>query len=150
MGQRRILMSQEELQRYHVLSKAIEGRMSALDAAGILYLSRRQVFRLKAKVMVYGPEGIIHGNRGRGPVLCNIDSYINRTHTIPPLFVQDQAGYASKPFLPRNEGSVTQSTYHGLRRQGTDCNKGSVGPGSTKLSCLYPFLFYTTSVSRRK
>lgn len=51
MGQRRILMSQEELQRYHVLSKAIEGRMSALDAAGILYLSRRQVFRLKAKVV---------------------------------------------------------------------------------------------------
>jgi hypothetical protein len=54
---------------------------------------------------------------------------------------QDQAGYASKPILPRNKGSDTQSTYHGLRRQGTDCNKGLVDPGSIKLSCLYPITY---------
>ncbi|MDP2755606.1 MAG: ISNCY family transposase [Nitrospirota bacterium] len=82
MGQRRILMSQEELQRYHVLSKAIEGRMSALDAAGILYLSRRQVFRLKAKVMVYGPEGIIHGNRGREPATTKSEKLLEEIRNL--------------------------------------------------------------------
>ncbi|MCX5720056.1 MAG: hypothetical protein NT055_08910, partial [Nitrospirae bacterium] len=30
---------------------------------------------------------------------------------------------------------------HGLRRQGTDCNKGLVDPGSIKLSCLYPITY---------
>jgi hypothetical protein len=32
----------------------------------------------------------------------------------------------SKPILLRNKGSYTQSTYHGLRRQGTDYSQGSV------------------------
>lgn len=68
MGQRKFLMSQKELQRYHVMSKILEGRMSTLDAAESLNLSRRQVFRIKAKVIASGPEGIIHGNRGRVPV----------------------------------------------------------------------------------
>jgi len=68
MGQKRFLMSQKELQRYHVISKAVEGRMTALEVAESLNLSTRQVFRLKAKVMAYGPEGAIHGNRGRQPV----------------------------------------------------------------------------------
>jgi len=38
-----------------------------LDAAESLNLSRRQVFRIKAKVVASGPEGILHGNRGRQP-----------------------------------------------------------------------------------
>lgn len=68
MGQRKFLMSQKELQRYHVMSKVLEGRMTTLDAAESLNLSTRQVFRLKAKVVASGPEGVIHGNRGRVPV----------------------------------------------------------------------------------
>lgn len=68
MGQGKFLMSQKELQRYHVMSKVLEGRMTTLEAAESLNLSTRQVFRVKAKVVASGPEGIIHGNRGRQPV----------------------------------------------------------------------------------
>ncbi|MEW6163283.1 MAG: ISNCY family transposase [Nitrospirota bacterium] len=68
MGQKRFLMSQRELQRYHVINKVVEGRMTTLEAAESLNLSRRQVFRLKTKVVASGPEGIIHGNRGRVPI----------------------------------------------------------------------------------
>jgi hypothetical protein len=68
MGQGKFLMSQKELQRYHVMSKVLEGRMTTLDAAESLNLSRRQVFRIKAKVIASGPEGVIHGNRGKVPV----------------------------------------------------------------------------------
>jgi len=54
MGQKRFLMSQKELQRYHVMSKILEGRMTTLEAAESLNLSKRQVFRLKAKVVALG------------------------------------------------------------------------------------------------
>jgi transposase len=67
MDQKRFLMSQRELHRYHVISKAIEGRMSTREAAEMLRLSQRQVFRQKAKIVASGPQGIIHGNRGRSP-----------------------------------------------------------------------------------
>lgn len=47
MEQRRFLMSQKELQRYHVISKTIEGKMNTREAAELLRLSERQVFRQK-------------------------------------------------------------------------------------------------------
>jgi len=39
MDQKRFLMSQRELHRYHVISKAIEGKMSTRKAAEMLRLS---------------------------------------------------------------------------------------------------------------
>ena len=67
MGQERFLMSQKELQRYHVINKVLEGRQTTLEAAGSLGLSRRQVFRLKTRVKEMGAEGLMHDNRGRPP-----------------------------------------------------------------------------------
>jgi hypothetical protein len=69
MGQKRFLMSQRELQRYHVVKKLIEGEITTKDAASALNLSRRQIFRLKAKVIDADMVGVIHGNRGRSPVI---------------------------------------------------------------------------------
>lgn len=67
MGQERYLMSQRDLQRYQVISKAVEGRMSISEAATALSLSERQILRLKARVREFGATGILHGNRGRTP-----------------------------------------------------------------------------------
>lgn len=69
MGQKRYLMSQEELQRYHVLSKVLEGRITTVEAAAHLGLSRRHLFRLKAKMAAADIGGVIHGNRGRSPAI---------------------------------------------------------------------------------
>jgi len=44
---------------------------------------------------------------------------------------------------------MTQSTYHGLRRQGTDCTKGSETQEVVSSPAL-PFSFYSTFVCRRK
>lgn len=82
MEQGRFLMSQKELQRYHVVSKTIDGRMSTGEAAGILGLSQRQVFRQKAKIKVLGPQGIIHGNRGRSPATKKPEDLMERIRQI--------------------------------------------------------------------
>jgi hypothetical protein len=69
MGQKRFLMSHKELQRYHVINKVIEGRINTTEASKSLGLSRRQIFRLKAKVLIEEIQGVIHGNRGRPPLI---------------------------------------------------------------------------------
>ena len=63
---------------------------------------------------------------------------------------QDQAGRASKPILLRNKGSYTQLTYHGFRRQGTDCTQDSMAQEVVSSPAFILILFYSTSVGRRK
>ncbi|MFN3740951.1 MAG: hypothetical protein ACK4TF_09840, partial [Thermodesulfovibrionales bacterium] len=60
-------------------------------------------------------------------ILGDINADKEITHTSTSLNnLLDKAGDASQPILHGNEGSVTQSTYHGFGRQGTDSFKGSL------------------------
>ncbi|MDI3481779.1 MAG: hypothetical protein PWQ97_1434, partial [Tepidanaerobacteraceae bacterium] len=65
-------MSQTELKRVLVLQKVLDGKMIIREAALVLGLSERQVYRLKARLQSQGPASLAHGNRGRKPA-----------HTIP-------------------------------------------------------------------
>ena len=42
-----VILSQKELQRMRVIEKAVDGRLSVREAAGLLQRSERQVQRLK-------------------------------------------------------------------------------------------------------
>lgn len=53
-----------------------------------------------------------------------------------------KAGEASRPILHSDEGSLTQSTYDGYGRQGTDSSKGSKTQGNWS-SPAFPPLRYT-------
>lgn len=75
-------MSQRELQRYQVISKTIEGAMSTGEAAQVLGLSQRQVFRQKAKVTALGPQGLIHGNRGRSPATTKPEELMQKVRQL--------------------------------------------------------------------
>lgn len=66
-GEEHYVMSQEQLNRYHVVSMVIDGRMTVSEAAESLGLSERQIFRLKKGVMIEGPSFLIHKNTGRRP-----------------------------------------------------------------------------------
>ncbi|MEO0070520.1 MAG: ISNCY family transposase [candidate division WOR-3 bacterium] len=55
------------MDRLQVLTRTFDN-LTAASAAKILDLSPRQVFRLKARLRQLGPEGIVHGNRGRTPI----------------------------------------------------------------------------------
>lgn len=58
-------MSERELNRIEVLSQMAQGRMTAVTAANVLGLSRRQVHRLLKTFQADGPVAIRHKARGR-------------------------------------------------------------------------------------
>jgi len=60
-------MSQKELARYRVLTLVLEGQLPLQDASEHLGLSLRHTRRLKRRVHDSGPEGLLHGNRGKSP-----------------------------------------------------------------------------------
>jgi transposase len=65
MGMGWVVMSERELNRVEVLSQVNQGRMTAVNAANVLGLSRRQVHRLLKTFQSEGPASIRHKARGR-------------------------------------------------------------------------------------
>lgn len=60
-----ITLSMKEVERYKVIQKLIEGRLSELEASKMMNLSTRQVRRIKKNVQENGIQGLAHKNRGR-------------------------------------------------------------------------------------
>jgi len=60
-----VTLSQREQQRLRVLTEVEAGRWSAEQAAEVLRLSVRHVWRLKARYRQGGAAALMHGNRGR-------------------------------------------------------------------------------------
>lgn len=58
-------MTQEELNRVHIVRLVIQKRLKQKKAASLLGLSVRQIKRLARAVKKLGPEGIIHKLRGK-------------------------------------------------------------------------------------
>src|SRR6516165_10261203 len=60
-----ITMSRKELTRLRVLIDLADGRLSVGNAAGLMGVGRRQVYRLLDAFQAHGPDGIISRKRGR-------------------------------------------------------------------------------------
>jgi hypothetical protein len=60
-----IMMSGKEAQRLHIIQKAAERMIGQAEAAGILFLSVRQIRRIVRRIRAEGPGGIIHRSRGK-------------------------------------------------------------------------------------
>ena len=58
-------MTKKDLKKYTIIQDCISGVYSVPQAAKLLNLSDRQVQRLKKEVLLKGPEGVIHKNRGK-------------------------------------------------------------------------------------
>ena len=58
-------MTAREQQRARVLARVAAGALSMAEAAALLGLSERQVWRLRTALAEAGPGGLVHGNRGR-------------------------------------------------------------------------------------
>ncbi len=65
MDRKRIAMSQKELARVRIMTLLTNGHLDLQEAARNLGLSIRQTRRLKERFQAQGPEGLVHGNRGR-------------------------------------------------------------------------------------
>jgi transposase len=60
-----ITMTTVEQRRAWVLAKVMAGEIEVAQAAELLGLSVRSVWRLKRRFGEEGPAGLVHGNRGR-------------------------------------------------------------------------------------
>src|SRR5436305_3889077 len=60
-----VTLSQKEMQRMRVIEKAVDGRLSVREAAGLLRRSERQVQRLKRRYRPDSVDWVRHGNRGK-------------------------------------------------------------------------------------
>lgn len=60
-------MKDSEIKKLHVITSAIEGKITVTAAAKTLNLSERRIKQLKKEVKELGAESVIHGNRGRKP-----------------------------------------------------------------------------------
>ena len=60
-----VAMSQGELTRYDMLLRVERGEMRVEDAATLLQLSRRQIFRLLSKLHADGAAGLVSAKRGK-------------------------------------------------------------------------------------
>ena len=58
------LYNMNEVNRYAIITKSLEGEITVSEAANRLKLSDRQVKRLRKRVVNEGIDGIRHGNKG--------------------------------------------------------------------------------------
>ena len=62
-----VIMSERELNRIEILAQVDDGRLTVDNAANLLDLTRRQIFRLLKRYRVDGAAAIRHRSRGRVP-----------------------------------------------------------------------------------
>ncbi len=74
-GEKNYLMSQTQLNRFHVISMVIDKKMTNSEAAESLRLSVRQIIRLKKGVIKEGPSFLIHKNKGCKPTHAFSDDF---------------------------------------------------------------------------
>jgi transposase len=73
-------MSHKELSRFDTLQRVERRELGADDAAVLLGVSRRQVFRMLAAIRERGAEGLVSGKRGRPS-----NRRLSRAHTEAPV-----------------------------------------------------------------
>jgi len=74
----KILMSQRQLQRWHVMGLVEGGKITLKEAAKKTGVSYRQAKRIRRALRVKGVKGIIHGNTGRAPWNRTVNSIRQR------------------------------------------------------------------------
>lgn len=114
-------MSQEQIKRYVVIQKSLEGEITVKEAAAALNLSVRQVIRLRNGVRENGAAALIHKNQGRPPAHATTESLKKR---IVELKLSDKYRNANfkhfQELLERHE-SITVS-YSLIHRVLTEAN----------------------------
>jgi hypothetical protein len=93
-----ITMSTKELKRLHLIKKAEEKLITQKKAANMLDISERQFRRIIADFRAKGPEGIIHGSRGK-PSHRKFDPTF--TNNIAAIYQKEFLGYKPTFFTER-------------------------------------------------
>jgi predicted DNA-binding protein (UPF0251 family) len=73
-----LAMSHGELSRFDTLMRVERGELRVDDAAGLMGLKRRQVFRLLNRMRTNGAEGLVSRKRGRPSNRRHSDAFRER------------------------------------------------------------------------
>lgn len=92
-----ITMTSKEVKRYEIIKDLIAKKIDGTEASKLLFLSVRQIKRLKLTVGKIGIQGIIHGNRGKTSHHKTEENILVRTikllhekyHDFNPLLAQE-------------------------------------------------------------
>ena len=124
MAERKWVMTGKEINRCCVIREAIEGGLTVREAAIVLLLSERQVYRLKKKVRDGGFVGVIHGNRGRSPSTANSLTFRERVRA---LYQDKYAGFNVSHFTEKLVEEGIEVSRETVRKELMSCgldNKG--------------------------
>jgi len=110
-GKDTVVMSQEELRRVNIIHKAIDKRISQIEAADILSLSDRQIRRIIKHVKKEGDEGVIHRSRGK-PSHNALPKHIRRRAIALYKSTYDDFGptFASEKLFERDKIKISRET----------------------------------------
>jgi transposase len=107
-----VTLSQKELQRMRVIEKAVDGRLSVREAAGLLQRSERQVQRLKHRFRPDSANWVRHGNRGKP-----------RSWALPPDLRQHVLKLATGKYAGFNDSHLRQKL---VEKEGLSLSRESV------------------------
>ncbi len=125
MGDKGVTLTVKEQKRLQVIVALEAGRVSGREAAEVLGVSLRHVWRLAAAFREEGAAGLAHGNRGREPA--------NKT---PPAIRERVIQLAEERYADYNDSHVTEklAQEHGihLSRPTVRRLRRSIGQGSPR------------------
>lgn len=92
-----ITMTSREAERHEIITDLIAKKIDGTEASKLLFLSVRQIKRIKSAVDKFGIHGVIHGNRGKTShnktaenILTNATKYLcEKYHDFNPLLAQE-------------------------------------------------------------
>lgn len=91
-------MSQRQWRKLDVVERIERGEFTVSEGAQALGLSRRQVQRLRKKIRLLGPKGVLHGNAGRAPKHKTADLVRQR---VVQLWREKYAGFNDQHFTEK-------------------------------------------------
>jgi transposase len=108
-GEKLFLMTQKQLNRFHVINMVIDKKMTNKEAAASLGLSVRQIIRLKKGVIKEGPSFLIHKNKGRKPAHALSEKIINKIITLKKSVKYSSANFLHFQELLQEHENITIS-----------------------------------------
>jgi transposase len=117
MDEKRVTLSNKEIKRLEVMQLLEAMQVTGTEAAQVLGLSERQVWRLKKAYQEHGAEGLAHGNRGKASTRRTPEAIRQR---VVELAKQEYKDYNDQHFteeLEDREGiRLSRSTVRRIRR----------------------------------
>lgn len=95
-----ITLTMNEEKKLFVLEKVFRSELTMVEAAQVLDLSERHLYRVKASVKSKGPEGVVHGNRGKP---CPWRLSLHLREEIPLLATGKYRGFNDTHFTEKLE-----------------------------------------------